>query len=121
MLKYYLLLLTSIVLNSFSLVLLKKGALLRPEIANNVFNITAWFHFICNRYVIASIFFFVFGASSWIISLTKIPLSLAYPAVSISYLLVAITSYYLFAEPISFYRWLGIIIIIIGVTVMFKN
>jgi len=121
MLKYYLILLISILLNSASLILLKKGALLHGEITTNVFNLKAWFHLIFNRYVITSMFFFIFGTITWILSLTKIDLSLAYPLVSISYIIIAITSYFFFGEAVPFYRWLGIIIIMVGVTVMFKN
>lgn len=121
MFKYYILLLTSIVLNSASLVLLKKGALLHGDIGANLFSIRAWFHLIFNPFVITSIFFFVCGTITWIISLTKIDLSLAYPSVSISYLIIAIISHYLFGEAIPFNRWLGIIIIMVGITVMYKH
>ena len=121
MVKYYFLLAISILLNCASLVLLKKGALMSGDFFSNINKFYSWINLFANGYVILSVFLFAFGAITWIITLTKLDLSVAYPAVSISYIIVAIASFYLFQEAIPFQRWLGIGIIVLGVIVMFQK
>lgn len=121
MLKYYFLLAISILLNCASLVLLKKGALVSGDFFSNINKLHSWIHLLTNGYVILSVFLFALGAIAWIMTLTKLDLSLAYPAVSASYIIVAIASYYLFHEAIPPQRWLGIGIIVVGVIVMFQR
>jgi len=119
--KYYLLLAISILFNCTSLVLLKKGTFIGYDFFSNIKKISSWVDLFTNSYFLLSILFFVFGAVTWVITLTKLDLSLAYPAVSISYIIVAIASYYLFHEAITLNRLLGIGIIILGVIIMFKK
>jgi len=55
---------------------------------------------------------------NWIIVLTKIDLSFAYPAISSSYFFVALISKLYFKEYVSWKRWLSIAIIILGITIL---
>ena len=121
MFKYYLLLAVSILFNCASLVLLKRGALLSGDFFSNINKLNSWIHLLVNGYVLLSILFFAISAITWIITLTKLDLSLAYPAVSTSYIIIAIASYYFFQEAIPLQRWLGIGIIVVGVIVMFQR
>lgn len=88
---------------------------------SNLNRLNSWIHLFTNGYILLSIVFFIFGALAWIITLTKLDLSFAYPAMSISFIIVAVASYYLFSEAISLHRWIGIGIIIFGVIVMFHK
>jgi len=119
--KYYLLLAISILCNCTSLVLLKKGTLMHYDFLSSTKTLNSWIQLFTNGFFLLSILFFVFGAITWVITLTKLDLSLAYPVVSISYIIVAIASYYLFHEVIPFNRWLGIGVVILGVIVMFQK
>ena len=64
-----------------------------------------------------------FGVSSifWLVVLSRIDLSLAYPLVSIAYIAVAIFSYYVFKENVSLLRWIGIITICLGVLLISRS
>jgi multidrug transporter EmrE-like cation transporter len=64
-----------------------------------------------------------FGISSifWLVVLSRIDLSLAYPLVSIGYVVVALISYFLFKENVSLIRWIGIIVICIGVLLVSRS
>jgi multidrug transporter EmrE-like cation transporter len=64
---------------------------------------------------------FVAGMYFWIISLKTIDLSLAYPASSISYVLIAVVSYYFFNEPITIARITGMVLVIGGVVLLFEK
>jgi len=54
----------------------------------------------------------------WIVVLSRMELSYAYPIVSLNYFLVAFLSYLLFNEKVSERRWLSIAIIILGVIIV---
>lgn len=64
-----------------------------------------------------------FGISSifWLAVLSRIDLSMAYPLVSVAYVVVAIFSYFVFRENVSLLRWLGIITICLGVFLIAKS
>lgn len=59
-----------------------------------------------------------FGASlCWMLAMVKLQLSHAYPFVSLSFVLVLLLSAALFAEPLSWAKVLGIVLIMAGVAV----
>lgn len=58
---------------------------------------------------------FLTSSFFWLLALSKVPLSFAYPLVSISYVLILFFSWLLFKEQVGPIRWLGAAIIIFGV------
>lgn len=61
--------------------------------------------------------FGAFGASSvlWLVTLSRLPLSTAYPFVSMSYVLILVTSVILLDERPSLLSWLGSGLIVVGI------
>jgi multidrug transporter EmrE-like cation transporter len=51
----------------------------------------------------------------WIMGLSRVPVSVAYPMLSLGYVINAVAAYYLFGETVTVTRWLGIGFIIVGV------
>jgi multidrug transporter EmrE-like cation transporter len=51
----------------------------------------------------------------WILGLSRVPVSMAYPLLSLGYVVNAIAAYYLFGEAVTVTRWVGIGFIIVGV------
>ncbi|MBS0321471.1 MAG: EamA family transporter [Proteobacteria bacterium] len=51
----------------------------------------------------------------WIMGLSRVPVSMAYPLLSLGYVVNAIAAWYLFGEAVTATRWLGIGFIIVGV------
>lgn len=64
--------------------------------------------------------FFMYGLSSlvWLFILSKLPLSLAYPLVSMGYVLVVFFSWLLLREHVSPVRMLGVAVICLGVALL---
>jgi multidrug transporter EmrE-like cation transporter len=60
------------------------------------------------------------AAITYIVAIKKIPISLAYPSVSISYGIVAILAHFLWREPLTWQHWAGIALIGSGIFVMFR-
>jgi multidrug transporter EmrE-like cation transporter len=75
---------------------------------------------VSNYQLFLGLFLYVVSALFYIISLRKIPLSVAYPSIAVSYVLVMVLSYYLFNEQISYYKMAGIILILLGVSLIWK-
>jgi len=61
--------------------------------------------------------FGAFGVSSvlWLVTLSRLPLSTAYPFVSLSYVLILLTSVLLLDERPSLVSWVGSGLIVIGI------
>lgn len=57
----------------------------------------------------------------WIIGLSRVPVSIAYPMLSLGYIVNAIAAHYIFGESVTLARWLGIGFIIIGVWLVARS
>ena len=60
------------------------------------------------------------AAITYIVAIKKLPVSLAYPSVSISYGIVAILAHLLWREPLTWHHWAGLLLIGSGIFVMFR-
>jgi multidrug transporter EmrE-like cation transporter len=57
----------------------------------------------------------------WILGLSRVPVSIAYPMLSLGYVVNAVAAYYLFGESLTLARWLGIGFIIVGVWLVARS
>jgi multidrug transporter EmrE-like cation transporter len=57
----------------------------------------------------------------WILGLSRVPVSIAYPLLSLGYVVNAIAAWYLFGELIGPERVVGIALILAGVFVMSRG
>jgi multidrug transporter EmrE-like cation transporter len=51
----------------------------------------------------------------WIIGLSRVPVSQAYPVLSVGYVIAALAAWTLLGETMNLSRWLGIVVIMSGV------
>lgn len=103
--------------------LLKKGMLevgrfnfsdfsaLIPQFVKAFSNIYVLFGFFC--YFISSLF--------WMVVLSKVDLSVAYPLLSMGYVFILFASWFIFHEPVSTVRWLGVLVIVFGVILISRS
>lgn len=61
--------------------------------------------------------FFV-SAVLWIVALRSVALSIAYPMVALSYVIIFCGSYFLFHEPIGWRQWMGAVLIVGGIVLV---
>lgn len=54
----------------------------------------------------------------WLRVLQHVPVSVAYPMLSVNFILVVLAARWLWKEPVSLRHWLGIGLIVAGVAVM---
>lgn len=118
----FLLLLVAISLSVTGELLLKYGmnkvGLL--SFSPDVFLPTLWRAF-STPYVLAGFASIFLGSIFWLSVISRLPLSYAYPMLSLSYILVVITSWLLLGEQLSLNRILGVLIICTGVVVVFRS
>ncbi|HLT59434.1 MAG TPA: SMR family transporter [Limnochordales bacterium] len=55
---------------------------------------------------------------SWLMVLSRVPLSVAYPMLSLGYAAVAVLSWYFFGEPLSPVKLAGILAILAGIVLL---
>ena len=106
------LLLSSIFFGAIGQVLMKTGA------SNaDINNITSLFLTMIDPFVILGLLSYSLSSAIWLVVLTRLPLSMAYPFGAISYILVIIASL-LAGEYIRPIRYLGVILITSGILVI---
>ena len=64
---------------------------------------------------------YVVSVVVWILALSRVEVSIAYPMLSIGYVVNAIAAWYLFGEAVTVSRLVGIGIIIIGVYIVARS
>ncbi len=66
---------------------------------------------------------FLYGLSAivWLAVLSRVDLSFAYPMVGFSYVVVLLLSAMMLGESVGFMRWLGAVIIVIGIMLITRT
>jgi multidrug transporter EmrE-like cation transporter len=72
-------------------------------------------------FIIASLFSAFISSFFWMAAATKFDISYAYPITSLSFVFIFILSIFLFHEPFSFQKLLGLALIILGVIVTSRS
>ena len=57
----------------------------------------------------------------WIVALSRVEVSIAYPMLSIGYVVNALLAWWLFGEDLNAQRWLGIGVIVVGVVLVARS
>jgi multidrug transporter EmrE-like cation transporter len=72
-------------------------------------------------HILGGVACYVVSLVVWILGLSRVEVSIAYPMLSVGYVLNAVAAWYLFGEAISMTRLAGIGIIIIGVYIVARS
>ena len=116
------LLLTGVLLNAAAQLFLKAGTLRIGEFAFSTENIIpiGW-QLATQPFIVAGVGCYVISLVVWIMGLSRGPVSIAYPMLSIGYIVSALAAWYLFGESLTAQKMFGIGFIIIGVTLVAKS
>ena len=103
---------TGIGLGSAGAILMKKGAVLLPE-----FSVSSQYAlaYATNLYIVTSFVLYFIPALIWTYLLTKYPVSVVQPILSLTYVLTPILAMIFLSESVPVLRWIGIATIILGV------
>src|SRR5437868_2985720 len=115
-------LLTGVFLNAGAQLLLKAGTnatgVLSLEAGN--WMRTLWMMGTQIHFILGIVLYAV-SVIVWIFGLSRVPVSVAYPMLSIGYIVNAVFAHYLFGETVSLTRWLGIGFIVVGVWLVARS
>ncbi len=110
------LILFGVLLNAGAQLLLKAGMTQIGHFEFNLVNLLPiGMKVACNIPILSGLCMYVLSVAVWLLVLSRVQVSVAYPMLSIGYIVNAVAAYYLFGEPLSVLRVTGIFIIIAGV------
>jgi multidrug transporter EmrE-like cation transporter len=71
--------------------------------------------------VMTGLFLYVISAAIWMIAISVVDLSFAYPFLGFTYVMVLVLSKFILKEDVNPIRWIGTVIITIGVIVLSRG
>lgn len=72
-------------------------------------------------YIVTGVVCYFVSLVVWLMALSRVEVSIAYPMLSIGYVINAVAAWYLFGEAVTPMRMLGIGIIVVGVYVVARS
>jgi len=114
--KYIPLIILGVLLNAFAQITIKQGMRTIGLFSFSMKNIIpVGIKVALNPFIIAGLFCYAISIVVWLLVLSRVEVTYAYPLLSIGYIVTAIAGYMFFGENMDFTRWSGIFIICIGV------
>jgi len=115
-------LMAGVVLNATAQLLLKAGtnALGVITFTRDNFGELAW-RMATQQWFIAGAGCYALSLVVWIVGLSRVPVSVAYPLLSVGYVLNALAAHYLLGEALNLGRWMGIGLIVAGVFLVARS
>ena len=74
-----------------------------------------------NPFVFFGLLIYVISVVFWLVALSRVDLSYAYPFASLSYIIMLVASWWLFNEHISLMRIIGTLVICVGVWLIYRS
>jgi len=116
------LLLTGVMLNAGAQLLLKAGTNRIGEFAFSFENIVPiGMRVATNPPILAGLGCYVVSVVVWILALSRVPVSVAYPMLSIGYIVNAVAAWWLFGESLTAQKLIGIGFIMAGVYLVARS
>ena len=116
------LLMTGVLLNACAQLLLKAGT---NSVGAFQFTleqiIPAGWKLAAEPHIVGGLACYVVSVVVWILALSRVEVSIAYPMLSVGYIVNAIAAWYLFGEAVTPMRMAGIGIIVVGVYVVARS
>jgi multidrug transporter EmrE-like cation transporter len=116
------LILTGVMLNAAAQLLLKAGVQPLGVLSVGLHNlIPTTLKVLMQWPIIAGLACYVISVGVWIVGLSRVEVSLAYPMLSMGYVVNALAAWWLFGEALGPMRWAGMVLILAGVLVMARS
>ncbi len=110
---------TGVMLNAAAQILMKAGTNAVGHFEFSMENIlpiglklaTEW-------HIVTALFCYAFSVVVWILALSRVPVSIAFPMLSMAYVVNAVAAWYLLGEPFNATKLVGMGVIILGVIII---
>ena len=118
----FMLVLAGVLLNAAAQLLLKAGTNAIGAFAFSADNLVpVGIKVASNPFIVSGLGCYAVSVVVWIMALSRVEVSLAYPMLSIGYVVNAVAAWYLFGEALSAQRMIGIGTIIVGVFLVSRS
>lgn len=118
----FMLVLAGVLLNAAAQLLLKAGTNAIGAFAFTAGNLVpVGIKVASNPFIVSGLGCYAVSVVVWILALSRVEVSLAYPMLSIGYVVNAVAAWYLFGEALSAQRMIGIGTIIVGVFLVARS
>ena len=116
------LILTGVLLNAGAQLLLKAGVTPLGELSVGLHNLLPTMVKVLTQWpILAGMVCYVVSLGVWIVGLSRIEVSIAYPMLSMGYVVNALLARWLFGEALGPMRWAGLFLILAGVVVIARS
>jgi len=118
----FLFLLTGVLLNAGAQLLLKAGVTPLGAISVEASTLVATGLRLVSQWpILAGLACYVLSVGVWLVALSRIDVSVAYPMLSLGYVVNAVAAYWLFGEALGPMRVAGIAVILLGVFIVART
>jgi multidrug transporter EmrE-like cation transporter len=116
------LVLAGVVLNAVAQLLLKAGTNRVGEFAFELANLLpVGTKVATSPFILGGVACYVVSLGVWILALSRVPVSIAYPMLSIGYVINAVAAWALFGESLAAQKLVGIAFIVVGVFLVARS
>jgi multidrug transporter EmrE-like cation transporter len=116
------LVMTGVLLNAAAQLLLKAGTNAVGQFEFTAANaVPVGLRLALEPHIVGGIACYVVSVAVWIMALSRVEVSIAYPMLSVGYVVNAVAAWYLFGEAVTPMRLLGIAVIILGVFIVARS
>ena len=116
------LLMTGVALNAAAQLLLKAGTNRVGEFAFSLDNLVpVGSRLAASPFILGGLACYVVSVVVWILALSRVPVSIAYPMLSVGYIVNAVAAWMLFGESLTVQKLVGIGFIVIGVFLVARS
>jgi drug/metabolite transporter (DMT)-like permease len=109
---------TAVLLSVAGQLLVKKGINLMPGLDFSKGVIGVYARILFSPYVLAGTLMYCFSVVFWLYSLTKVELSYAAPFLALTYIFIVLASWLFLGESVSAMRWIGVVVVSVGVLIV---
>ena len=121
-LQAFALILTGVLLNAAAQLLLKAGVTPLGVISVDLHTLVPTTLRVLGQWpIVAGLACYVVSVGVWILGLSRVDVSLAYPMLSLGYVVNALAAWWLFGEALGPMRWAGMLLILAGVLVISRS
>jgi multidrug transporter EmrE-like cation transporter len=111
-----------VLLNAAAQLLLKAGTLRVGEFAFTADNIMpVGMRLASNPFIVGGLACYVVSVVVWIMGLSRVPVSVAYPMLSVGYIVNAVAAWMLFGESLTAQKLIGMGFIVVGVFLVARS
>ena len=121
--KVFFLIITCVTLSALSQMVMKMGMSspqIQAALANGFKLGTAW-DVATNLYVFLGLSMYVMGAGLWLLVLSKVDVSMAYPFVGIGFIMTMLLGWFFLQESVGLVRLSGTLLIAVGVVLISRS